>query len=368
MNIYQGLEESYNKLKEVLENLLDEHLISIGDDPQSKYPLIVLETSTDSVGFAVVNGTPKEAYTTAYQEFKKIYRLKHSVWQHRNLSFVICRFEPHRRDDGFFSSIENDVYFCRKYVIHMPRENKEIVKELSRLPFLPLPEETMVGAIRPTSAQTLLQSINVSAALARQIVVPREYSAARILKDLSSEDQLLPEIKSEYPSHDVMISEPTEKTRIKGISIEAFRVYKKRINFNLDADIVILYGPNGLGKTSFFDAIDYICTGRIGRLCRRRPNQKDFIKLARNLDMGPGSGIVEMEITRDSSDFHLLRTIEDWRYTRVGKEKYDRANLLQFITSAQWETRKPRIEIIERLFRASHLFNQTDPDLFTDFF
>jgi len=130
----------------------------------------------------------------------------------------------------------------------------------------------------------------------------------------------------------------------------------------------ILYGPNGLGKTSFFDAIDYVCTGRIGRLCRRRIDQKSFISLARNLDMGPGSGLVEMEVTRESSVFHLARTVEDWRYTRVGKESYDRANLLQFITSAQWGTRKPRVENIERLFRATHLFNQTDPELFTDFF
>jgi len=37
----------------------------------------------------------------------------------------------------------------------------------------------------------------------------------------------------------------------------------------VDADVVVFYGPNGLGKTSFFDAIDYVCTGRIGRLCRR---------------------------------------------------------------------------------------------------
>ena len=89
--------------------------------------------------------------------------------------------------------------------------------------------------------------------------------------------------------------------------------------------------------------------------------------MARHLATDQGSGLVELRISRDQSEYHFKRHIDDWRYVQVGKEKYDRANLLQFLTSAKWGENKPRIENIERLFRATHLFNQTDSELFTGF-
>ncbi len=54
--------------------------------------------------------------------------------------------------------------------------------------------------------------------------------------------------------------------KIKYIEIEAFRGYIKRTCFDFsESDIVLLYGPNGHGKTSFFDAIEWGLTGFINR-------------------------------------------------------------------------------------------------------
>jgi exonuclease SbcC len=336
----QDIDESYRRLKEALRNLL-EGLIYSQDE---EYPLLVLETSCDSVGFAVVNGDPEPAFTSAYDSFKHLYRQKHASWKERNLSFVVCRSAPESTHDAFFSSIEADIYFCRKYVICLGRNKDELVRELLRLPFLPLPEGRAGGILRPPSAQTLLQSLNVSAQLARQIIVPQEYSAKRIVDQLLTQKEPLPAIDTSIDRDVQHQAQPTQRTRVRNVAIEAFRAYKKRQEFDVDADVVVFYGPNGLGKTSFFDALDYVCTGRIGRLCRRRISQKDFIDLARHLGSSDNEGYVSMQVIRGTTDSTVKRSVADWGIALIEAKEHDRTSILQFLTSAQWEEKKARIE------------------------
>lgn len=60
--------------------------------------------------------------------------------------------------------------------------------------------------------------------------------------------------------------------KIKEVSIEAFRAYEKLQPFDFRhtgtdsvADLVVIYAPNGYGKTSFFDAIEWAITDEVGR-------------------------------------------------------------------------------------------------------
>jgi exonuclease SbcC len=363
----QDIVESYKRLKEALGNILEGQSPELTVSQAYDYPLLVLETSRDSVGFAVVNGAPEPAFASAYDSFKHLYRQKHTAWKERNLSFVICRSEPESTHDAFFSSVETDVYFCRKYVVWLRHNQNELVRELLRLPFLPLPEDRAGGILRPPSAQTLLQNMNVSAQLARQIIVPLEYSANRILNQLLTGKELLTAIGTRVDPNLQHQAQPTERTRIRNVEIEAFRAYRKRQEFDVDADLVVFYGPNGLGKTSFFDALDYVCTGRIGRLCRRRIRQNDFMDLARHLGSSVSEGCVSMQISQGATVSSVSRSVANWGTALIGKEKYDRAGTLQFLTSSHWGPKKARIENLERLFRATHLFGQSDPELLVEF-
>jgi DNA repair exonuclease SbcCD ATPase subunit len=54
--------------------------------------------------------------------------------------------------------------------------------------------------------------------------------------------------------------------KISLVEIEAFRGYNEPHGFDCLADAVVLYGPNGSGKTSFFDAIAWAFFGDIRRL------------------------------------------------------------------------------------------------------
>jgi len=50
------------------------------------------------------------------------------------------------------------------------------------------------------------------------------------------------------------------------IEIEGFRGFADRQRLDLSASVVILAGPNGTGKTSFFDAVQWLLIGTLERL------------------------------------------------------------------------------------------------------
>ena len=103
--------------------------------------------------------------------------------------------------------------------------------------------------------------------------------------------------------------------KIKEIDIGNFRVYKdlQRFNFIYDnsgkiADLVAIYAPNGYGKTSFFDAIEWAVTDKIGRLEGGKPveeerkSEKDYI--LKNKDAEAEFGTVKI-IDEDNHILHI---------------------------------------------------------------
>jgi len=296
------------------------------------------------------------------------------TWQERTLSFVLCKHELRSSDDEFLSKMETDVYFCRKYVITLRSEEAEQIRELQRLPFLPLPEDRWGGVTRPPSARAILQSANLSATLATQIVVDYKSTAATtlntVLSDLSEREGIPTDLSVDRKIRPEVLqrSLAVENTRVSSIAIEAFRAYRKRQEFDLDADLVVLYGPNGLGKTSFFDAIDYVCTGRIGRFCSHRRIKPDrFFGLARHLDSSPEDGSVCLRIRQGDSTSTVTRDLANWTDASLNGKRLNRSDVLQFLTSAQWGERRAHIANLESLFRATHLFGQSVSELLVGF-
>lgn len=54
--------------------------------------------------------------------------------------------------------------------------------------------------------------------------------------------------------------------RLLRMEVEGFRGFAGPVGFNLDADVVLVSGPNGTGKTSFFDAVLWGLTGSVERI------------------------------------------------------------------------------------------------------
>jgi DNA repair exonuclease SbcCD ATPase subunit len=58
----------------------------------------------------------------------------------------------------------------------------------------------------------------------------------------------------------------SEPVFFKWVEIERFRGFADPQEIDLDASVIVLWGPNGTGKTSFFDAIQWLLIGSIDRL------------------------------------------------------------------------------------------------------
>lgn len=335
--------------------------------------MLLLTSPTDIAAFSVFDGHPDREFDETYSAFKNLYRQNNRDWDAKTLSFVACRSSEKPTDDRFYASLEHDSLFCRKYVIRAVGEVDAQRDELLRLPFLPLRSSDEHGPRRPQSAQDFLQSAGLSATLARKFVEPGHRSAERIAAELRDGLEALPENLDRPRAKQLAPSSPRSHSRLVSLTVEGFRAYRDLYTFDLDASVVVLYGPNGLGKTSLFDAIDYAATGRIGRLCnRQRRSQTDFSRIATHLDKTPGSGSVDLTVrnskaTNPDRDWKLQRSTGNWSTAWIDGDEVDRKGVINKLTQATWVDSSPRQQTLETLFRATHLFGQGEQELLTEF-
>ncbi|MGH3024777.1 MAG: AAA family ATPase [Gaiellaceae bacterium] len=66
-------------------------------------------------------------------------------------------------------------------------------------------------------------------------------------------------------------------SRLSWIEIESFRGFAETCRVGLDADAVIITGPNGVGKTSLIDAITWALTGQVPRLEQHKERRTDDV-------------------------------------------------------------------------------------------
>lgn len=334
---------------------------------------VLLQLSTDIAAFSVLEDNLHENFQSAYGEFKQLYRQNHKAWDDLTLSFVICRTSVKATDDLFFAELEHDPLFCRKYIIRAFNDITKQRRELLRLPFLPLPNNAEGGLERPPSAQDLLQSTGITASLSRKLAESHVKGGGfeAIAKDLLSGAATFDVPVVQRSGKNIILSKPRAYSRLTSATVEAFRAYRKQQEFDLDASIIVLYGPNGLGKTSFFDAIDFGCSGKIGRLFRGEREPPNFPRVSTHLDKPPGTGSVVLKGSTLEAENR-----EQWTLTRgtgspgtawINDEKTDSKGVMTFLTRAEWVESKPRVKTLENLFRATHLFGQGEQELLVDF-
>lgn len=359
-------EESFETLEQSLESIFERS--GLYKLQRSRHTLI-LEMEADVAAFSVFNGQVQDEFDAAYREFKAMYKAHHTVWDRRTLSFVLCRASGRAEDDRFYATQEHDPLFCRKYVIHAYDDVYKQRDELLRLPFLPFPEGQESTFARPQAAQDLLQSAGLSSSLTRKLVESRRRSPDGIVDDLFSGTEVLPKGLIKGGLTAIETAKPRTITRLSEVTLQKFRAYRKPQTFCLDASVVVLYGPNGLGKTSFFDAVDYASTGRIGRLCRQRQlTQEDFSRVSTYLDDTPGTGSVELRGTSgEETSWSLRRGTGNWSKSWINGNSSERLDTLTFLTSSEWGDSRPRLQNVESLFRATHLFGQDEQELLTEF-
>lgn len=321
-------------------------------------PLLILEAGHILVAFAFESTGTYESYDALYSGFKKHYVDQKGNWDAFEISFIHCVAPESPGLAKFCSIIETDIYFCRKFVI--PINESNIGGSLARLPFMPL-DPLSGSSLRPQSAQTFLQQRGVPAELAKHIVVPGRGEDS-ILKDcLNGRFGKPKELSLTVSKNEVELKGATEQVRLSSVTIENFRAYRKAQKFNLGDAVTVLYGPNGFGKTSFFDAIDFAVTGSIGRI-----NPSSFRKVAQHLDSDGEKSSVSLSFSGAHGPEQIVRDVSDPNNALLDGFPLDRKSILAQLTGSQGG-KVDRVEHLVRLFRATHLFSQEQQELASDF-
>lgn len=325
---------------------------------EESIPVVLMQRQHSITAFAVGD---EGDYRPLYGAFKKHY-LKHSAqWSSKDLAFVYCIPEGVEVSAEFCSQVEVDVYFCRKYALRL---NSNMDASLARLPFLPLAPITPGVQVRPPTAQTLLRQRNLKAELATALVLPQKSSAATILADCLANNYGPPhslETTASAPSAAVS-KEDRVQTTLKSISIQNFRAYRKKKEFELGSAVTVLYGPNGFGKTSFFDAVDFAVTGGIGRL---KKANSSLAQLAKHLDCEDDSTEVALTLARDGKEHVITRNLANHNHATVDGKSLQRKDVLSFMTGGAAPD-ADHVNSMVDLFRATHLFSQEDQELTRD--
>ncbi|WP_449402625.1 AAA family ATPase [Exiguobacterium artemiae] len=101
--------------------------------------------------------------------------------------------------------------------------------------------------------------------------------------------------------------------KIKSIEIDSFRIYQDKQVFSFDsdlyenkvADLIVIYAPNGFGKTSIIDAIEWTLTGSVRRLEEFAKIEKGRILANKNNDTQKAGSV---KLLLESNDFINVET------------------------------------------------------------
>src|SRR5690606_31471923 len=100
--------------------------------------------------------------------------------------------------------------------------------------------------------------------------------------------------------------------KIKKIGIQNFKVFHNTIIDFESSDLVLFDGPNGFGKTSIYDAIELLFTGKIRRFddLRNRliDGRESFSEHPFLYDYADGDISITIEFSKEDSLYILQRT------------------------------------------------------------
>jgi len=151
--------------------------------------------------------------------------------------------------------------------------------------------------------------------------------------------------------------------KIKQIIIDSFRGYRDKATFDLTkidssipADLVVIHAPNGFGKTSFFESVEWCLSGKLSRIEKNRilkdSEEKDRGYTLTNKD-SENLGIVTII---DNDDKKLTRKVGESRNSSKGFRDYGYHQIID-----------NELESLTKLDFTSHILTQDGMDSFLRF-
>ncbi|HGF2622565.1 TPA: AAA family ATPase [Escherichia coli] len=131
-------------------------------------------------------------------------------------------------------------------------------------------------------------------------------------------------------------------SRLKRLSVGPFRGFARQEEFDLDSRLVLIYGPNGTGKSSFCEALEYTLLGSVAEAeSKRFRNQTDYF---RNAYVNQFSAPVITGVGSQGHDVEIENNEALHRFCFVEKNRIDNFSRIAALAPAR------QTELISTLF------------------
>jgi len=123
------------------------------------------------------------------------------------------------------------------------------------------------------------------------------------------------------PTREQVIEQTCPFNQIKSLSVGPFRGFTKQEDFDLASQLVLLYGPNGTGKSSFCEALEYSLLGNVAAAENKRfHNQHDYLKNAHTNRLTPP---ILIGLDNQKNDIQISPNEALYRFCFVEKNRID---------------------------------------------
>ena len=317
---------------------------------------VLLNTPAFAAFFAVVD--PKGSVAEwAERAQREIAELRHSEarWDH-DLELVLVADESQVRGElAAVRKVLANRYTCRKFVLSV--NGRPLRELLQSMPFWP-PAELLAGpGTLVGSGIRALQGFDPSL-----ITHIASYSPGvdSIAGSVIEGRYALHHAPAEQKATRARAVQRTEGIRLTGLDIAEFRGIRQlnHADMSFGADVVVVYGPNGVGKTSIADAFEWAVTGEVGRLSKYKQDSGLPDLLSHVLSQGASAKVVcHLGNRKVIGREHLARGT----YATIGgKHASDNRDLIDAVVGTTAPTGGTRLTIgaLRDLFRGSHLLGQ----------
>ena len=351
------MDRDIGQIKKALSEMSDSNWVieKLKECPTSD---LVLRTPCYIAFFVMVERAESiaDVYRKAQAEVVGVRSTKGAEWP-RDLNLILLVGGDTSPDSASIRELVDDRYVCRKFVLCV--NGQDIPDVLADLPFLP-PGVLLSAA--PTGV-----GVGVQEAL-------RGYDP-HLIAGLASHspgaEKVFEKIREgEYnltgePSATKLVPPPAPLalTRLEALDITDFRGIRRLRpeDMPLSGDVVFIYGPNGVGKTSITDAVQWAITGQVDRLQESR-SVRDGPDPIVNVFSDEGQARVTCHLSNCESVYRSKRKHGRSMERLIGSSVADDRAVIDHIVGTKAPSRQTRLRIerLRDLFRGSHMLSQHD--------
>ncbi len=259
---------------------------------------------------------------------------------------------------AFAQQVLEDHAVCRKFVLRV--NGKPLSSDLATLPFWP--PESGTWEKLPASLLNLTQGMEQLPENLVQDLIRARPGIDKIVENLLGDAYKHTGASKKRP--EVRFREKAEKRGLKGISIHNFRGIRQLPGdvLNLNANVVVIYGPNGTGKTSIADAFEWAVTGEVHHLeCLQSHSLSEEYDPVVNVFATDDTTEVKCELTNGHYLIRRKRGNSVERLIWPGTASDNRDMIDHAVgTKAPSSEAQARIEKLRDLFRGSHILSQSN--------